>query len=73
MHKINWQFIFSWSLFICLSRYLDQEHAKWPFWSSSQAASCVITQKGQGHNKRTCRLLFLNGSCKYQQNLKRKL
>jgi len=25
---------------ICLSRYLDQETAKWPFRSSNQAATC---------------------------------
>jgi len=50
-----------------LSRYLDQETAKCPFWSSSQAATCYyqsnhsnveaipLSALAQGHNMRTCR------------------
>jgi len=59
----------TWYLLIYLSRYLDQETAKWPFRSSSHVATCYYQSNhigrgnpikclAQGHNKRTCRLIF---------------
>jgi len=54
-----------------LTTYLDQETAKEPFRSSSQAATCFYQSNhseveaiplsafvAQGHNKRTCRPIF---------------
>jgi len=39
---------------IYLSRYLDQETPKWPFWSSSQAATCYY----QSHHSKVAAILL---------------